>query len=84
VSFAAKTLCVALQRVFVVVVVYFVTTQSGNFWTHPRIVSNIFIRSIVFEVWSNVEVDVMNTWKTCIFTDTLQRFWVSLNLLCRY
>jgi hypothetical protein len=39
VSFAAITLCVASQRVFVVVVVvvvYFVTTQSGNFWIHPR------------------------------------------------
>jgi hypothetical protein len=34
VSFAAITLCVASQRVFVVVVVvivYFVMTQSGNF-----------------------------------------------------
>jgi hypothetical protein len=33
VSFAAITLCVASQRVFIVaVVIYFVTTQSGNFW----------------------------------------------------
>jgi hypothetical protein len=37
VSFAAITLCVASQRVFVLVVVYFVMTQSGNFWIHPRI-----------------------------------------------
>jgi hypothetical protein len=40
VSFATITLCVASQRVFVVVVVvlvYFVMTQSGNFWIHPRI-----------------------------------------------
>jgi hypothetical protein len=37
VSFDAITLCVAFQRVFVVVVVvYFVMTQSGNFWIHPR------------------------------------------------
>jgi hypothetical protein len=42
VSFAAITLCVAPQRVVVVVVVvvvvivYFVSTQSGNFWLHPR------------------------------------------------
>jgi hypothetical protein len=44
VSFASITLCVASQRVFivvvvvvVVVVVYFVSsTQSGNFWIHPR------------------------------------------------
>jgi hypothetical protein len=36
VSFAAITLSVASQRVFIVVVViYFVMTQSGNFWTHP-------------------------------------------------
>jgi hypothetical protein len=35
VSFAAITLCVASQRVFVVV--DFVTTQSGDFWIHPRI-----------------------------------------------
>jgi hypothetical protein len=34
VSFAAITLCVASQRMFVVV--YFVTTQSGKFWIHPR------------------------------------------------
>jgi hypothetical protein len=34
-SFAAITLCVASQRVFIVV--YFVMTQSGNFWIHPRI-----------------------------------------------
>jgi hypothetical protein len=31
VSFAAITLCVASQRVFIVVSVYFVMTQSGNF-----------------------------------------------------
>jgi hypothetical protein len=32
-SFSAITLCVASQRVFIVVViVYFVMTQSGNFW----------------------------------------------------
>jgi hypothetical protein len=42
VSFAAITLCVASQQVFVVVVVvvvvvYFVMTQSGDFWIHPRI-----------------------------------------------
>jgi len=34
-SFAAITLCAASQRV-VIVVVYFVMTQSGNFWIHPR------------------------------------------------
>jgi hypothetical protein len=35
---AAITLCVVSQQVLiVVVVVYFVMTQSGNFWIHPRI-----------------------------------------------
>jgi len=36
VSFAAITICVASQRVFIVGSVYFVTTQYGNFWIHPR------------------------------------------------
>jgi hypothetical protein len=44
VSFAAIALCVASQRVFVVVVVvYFVTTHSGNFWIHPRICSELIL-----------------------------------------
>jgi len=40
VSSAAITLCVSSQQVFIVVflvLVYFVTTQSGNFWIHPHI-----------------------------------------------
>jgi hypothetical protein len=36
VSFATITLCVATERVFIIVVGYFSTTQSGNFWIHPR------------------------------------------------
>jgi len=40
VSFAAIILYASSQRVFtVVVVVYLVVTQSGNFWIHPRIPS---------------------------------------------
>jgi hypothetical protein len=35
VSFVPITLCVASQQMFIVVV-YFVTAQSGNFWIHPR------------------------------------------------
>jgi len=31
------TLCVVSQRVFIVVVVYFVMTQSGNFWIYARL-----------------------------------------------
>jgi hypothetical protein len=47
VSFAAITLCVASLRVFVVVVVvYFVMTQSGNFWIHPR---NLIFKTSVSE-----------------------------------
>jgi hypothetical protein len=33
VSFAAITLCVASQRVFIVAVFISLSTQSGNFWT---------------------------------------------------
>jgi hypothetical protein len=36
VSFAAITLCVASQRVFILASVHFVTIQPGNFWIHPR------------------------------------------------
>jgi hypothetical protein len=32
--FAAITLCVSSKRVFTVVSVYFIMTQSGNFWIH--------------------------------------------------
>jgi len=36
VSFATITLCVVSQQVFIVVSIYFIMTQSGNFWIHPR------------------------------------------------
>jgi hypothetical protein len=36
VSFAAITLCVASQRVIPEKSIYFLSTQSGNFWMHPR------------------------------------------------
>jgi hypothetical protein len=36
VSFAAIALCVASQRVFIVVEYISLWTQSGNFWIHPR------------------------------------------------
>jgi len=35
VSFAAIILCVASQRVFIVVLIT-LSTQSGNVWIHPR------------------------------------------------
>jgi hypothetical protein len=41
VSFAAITLCVASQRVFIVV--YFGMTQSGNFWIHTRAYSKVVL-----------------------------------------
>jgi hypothetical protein len=44
VSFAAITLCVASQQVFVVGVVYFAMTQSGNFWTLPRARARVCVR----------------------------------------
>jgi hypothetical protein len=34
VSFATITLCVASHLLFIFA--YFVMTQSGNFWVHPR------------------------------------------------
>jgi hypothetical protein len=40
VSFAVITLCVASQHVFIVISL---STQSGNFWIHPRM--------ILFTVW---------------------------------
>jgi hypothetical protein len=36
VSFAAIPLCIASQWVIPNVSVYFIMTQSGNFWIHPR------------------------------------------------
>jgi hypothetical protein len=35
VSVAAITLCVASQRVFIVVIIS-LSTESGNFWIYPR------------------------------------------------
>jgi hypothetical protein len=41
VSFAAITLCVDSQRVFIVVC--FVMTRSGNFWIHPCMIAFGFL-----------------------------------------
>jgi hypothetical protein len=51
-SFAAVTLCVASQRVFIFVV-YFVMTQSGNFWMYPRI--NIYMYVQTTELYLTVK-----------------------------
>jgi hypothetical protein len=50
VGFAAITLCVASQRVLPKISVYFVTTQSGNFWIYtlvyiPEISADNFMNS---------------------------------------
>jgi hypothetical protein len=37
VSFAAMTLFVAFERLFIFIVVYFFMTQSLNFWIYPHI-----------------------------------------------
>jgi hypothetical protein len=37
VSFATITLFITSQRVFIVVSVYFIMTQSGNFWIPHRV-----------------------------------------------
>jgi hypothetical protein len=62
-SFVAITLYVASQRVFIVVSVYFVMTQSGYFWVHPRILSSrrklnyvrnfCRILTMVYQYWTN-------------------------------
>jgi hypothetical protein len=44
VSFPAINLCVASQRVFIVVVIY-LANQSGNFWIHPRMLHNVMEQS---------------------------------------
>jgi len=54
VSFAVVTLCVASQRVFIVVSAYFVMTQSGNFWIHSRIfddLTSVYPKSLERRLW---------------------------------
>jgi len=43
VSFAAIILCIVSERVFLVVSVYIVMTQSGNFWIHIRMFTTAHI-----------------------------------------
>jgi hypothetical protein len=42
VSFAAITLCIASERVFMVVSLYLVMTQSGNFSIHALFGTNLY------------------------------------------
>jgi len=59
VSFAPITLCVASQRVFVVV--YFVMTKSGNFWIHPRMVCSLPFQFCVYTQCENTILFSSNT-----------------------
>jgi hypothetical protein len=46
VSVAAITLCDASHRVLIVIAItYFIMTQSGNFWIHPRKLSKIYFET---------------------------------------
>jgi hypothetical protein len=48
VSFAAITICVASERVFVVV--YFGMTKSGNFWIYPHMLFLVAISHFIKQV----------------------------------
>jgi hypothetical protein len=53
VSFAAITLCVATQRVFIIV--YF---QSGNFWIHHRVYMYIYVyiyKTMKFLIYTDID-----------------------------
>jgi hypothetical protein len=47
VSFATITLCVTSQRVFIIVVIS-LSTQSGDFWIHPRIATCTYYVLVLF------------------------------------
>jgi hypothetical protein len=64
VSFDAVTLCVASQRVFIVVSIYFIMTQSGNFWIHPR---------TTFMLTSTLKMEVVDSSETLINTSNITR-----------
>jgi hypothetical protein len=57
VSFVTITLSVASERVFIVVSVYFIMTQSGNFWIHPRTVcSDVGLGSTVLKLLQKKDI----------------------------
>jgi hypothetical protein len=71
VSFAAITLYVASQRVFVVVVVvYFIMTQSGNFWIHPRIKCDLLFSALRIIEYKRRSACYTDRYENC-FTQTL-------------
>jgi hypothetical protein len=61
VSFAAITLCVASQRVFFIVVVYLVMTQSGNFWIYTC-TRDLETPKLYSYVWTLMTDDSWVTW----------------------
>jgi hypothetical protein len=46
VSFAAITLYVASQQVFILLLFISLPTQSGKFWIHPRILTELSISDV--------------------------------------
>jgi hypothetical protein len=56
VSFATINLCVASQPVFIVVVVYFVMAQFGNFWINPRTLTKKFVTAAFRKKKGNLQV----------------------------
>jgi hypothetical protein len=51
VSFAAINLCVASQRVLIVVSIYFVIDSVRNFWIHRRGL-RFFEKSVEEDIWT--------------------------------
>jgi len=69
VSSAAITLCVASQRVFVVV--YFVMTQSGNVWIYPLKRHLPVFRAIVSLPPHPQYILYVGTWTKCALFSTI-------------
>jgi hypothetical protein len=67
VSFAAVTLCVASQWVFIVVV-YFVMTQSGNFWILPRILP----LAVTVRLYNLIGYEILTSWHNKANCNTIE------------
>jgi hypothetical protein len=71
VSVAAITLCVAFQRVFIVIVFISLSTQSGNLWIHPRMLRltlhiHINFQEAYKQVTTNITVEkIILKWILC-------------------
>jgi hypothetical protein len=92
VNFVAITLCIASQRVFIFVSVYFVMTQSGNFWAHPRTVylpvtfykHQITVIFTLHSFYINPDLNLRTCWEAvtyeAVFTRKLIRTFERSNL----